>query len=101
LVVVNELRIGLLGPAPRSWIQLVRKRAHGNGDGHAFDSEEAELVLPVETARGNRRVRQPGKRDVVEDVVSREAPGLPGKGARDQFVAACVVIQKIGGKADG
>ena len=37
--------------------------------------EEVALVLPVEASRRDSGVRQPVERDVVEDVVPREAPG--------------------------
>lgn len=42
-----------------------------------------------------------GNRDVVEDVVAREARGLSRKDASDQLVAVGVVIKKISRKADG
>ena len=103
LVEVDEFRICLLCPAPRDWIEFVRKGAHGDRDGDAFDVEKADFapILPIETGTGNRRIRQPGDRDVVEDVVAREALRLPLKDARDQLVAACVVIEEIGCQADG
>ena len=50
LVVVNELRIGLLRPAPRGWIEFVRKDAHCNRDGDAFGIEiPFAPILPIET----------------------------------------------------
>jgi hypothetical protein len=36
--------------------------------------------LPIETGNRKRRVRQPGNRDVVEDVVVRETFGLANGG---------------------
>src|SRR5262245_21993598 len=39
LVVIDELGIGALGPAPRRLIEFVGKDAHGNREGHAFDGE--------------------------------------------------------------
>ncbi len=39
-------------------------------------------------------------RDVVEDVVAREALGLSVEDARDELVAARVVIEEIGRQAD-
>src|SRR2546423_6659531 len=45
-VVVDELGIRPFCPAPRSWIELVGKDAHGNRNGHALDTEIAERVLP-------------------------------------------------------
>ena len=76
-------------------------RAHGNRDGDALDAQIRKLVLPVETSAGKRRVRQPGERDVVEDVVPREPFGLSGKHALEEFVAACVVVEQISREADG
>src|SRR5947208_8829791 len=63
-VEVDEVGVGLLGPAPRRLIELPRKHAHGGRDGDALDVEEAERVLPVETTRGNPCVRHPRERDV-------------------------------------
>ena len=77
-VVMDQFGICALCPAPRGWIELVREHAHGNRDGDAFGIEIAEFapILPIETGAGKRRVRQPGDRDVVEDVVAREAFGF-------------------------
>ena len=80
LVVVDEFGIRAFRPARRSLVQLFREDAHGNRDGDAFDSEERNLALeclPIEASPGNRGVRQPGKRDVVEDIISCQAFGLP------------------------
>jgi hypothetical protein len=81
LVVMDEFGIRPLGPTPRGLIELVRKGAHGNRDGNALDTEKAELVLPVETGSGKRRVRQPSDCDVVEDIVPGEAGSFSGKDA--------------------
>ena len=81
LVEVDEFGICLLCPAPRDWIEFVRKDTHGNRDGDALGIEEPEFapILPIETGSRNPCVRQPGDRDVVEDVVAREAFGFSGK----------------------
>src|SRR6266403_6251277 len=99
---MNELGIRLLCPAPRGWIEFVREDAHGNRDRNAFGIEKPELapILPIETGAGKRRVRQPGDRDVVEDVVAREAFGFSLKDAGDQRVAARVVIKEISRQTD-
>ena len=78
---MNEFRIGLLRPTPRGRIEFVREDAHGHGDGDAFGIEISELapILPIEAGARERRVRQPGDRDVVEYVVAREAFGFPSK----------------------
>src|SRR5882757_9930085 len=100
LVVMNNFGIHSLSPAQRGWIEFVREDAHGNRDGHAFGGEIPEFVLPIETRAGKRRVRQPGDRDVVEDVVAREALRLSVKDARDELIAARVVIKEISRQAD-
>ena len=38
-VVMDELRVRFLGPAPWSRIEFVREDAHGNRDGDAFGIE--------------------------------------------------------------
>src|SRR5438128_12549069 len=68
-VEVDEVGVGLLGPTPRRLIKLSREDAHGSRNRDALDVEEAELVLPVEPARGNPCIRHPGERNVVEELV--------------------------------
>ena len=89
LVVVDELGIGLLGPALRRLVDLVREGADGDRDLDAPDVEEAARgdlrVVPVEARRGDRRVRQPVERDVVEDVVRRQALLLSVEGRGRSF----------------
>src|SRR5690349_6480304 len=99
---MNQIWICPLRPAPRGWIKFIRKNAHGNRDGDAFNIEiPFAPVFPVETGARKRRVRQPGDRDVVEDVVARETLSFSGKDARDQLIAARVVIEEIRRQADG
>src|SRR6476469_7512798 len=77
LVVVDELGIRPLCPAPRGWIEFVREDAHGNRDGDAFGIEIAFApIFPIQTGARKRRVRQPSDRYVVEDVVACKALGL-------------------------
>src|SRR5438046_10634651 len=99
---MDEFGIGSFCLTSRCRIKFVWKDAHGNRDGDAFGIEiPFAPILPIETGARKRRVRQPGDRDVVEDVVARETLGLPLKDACDQFVAAWVVIKEIRRKADG
>ena len=100
---MDQFGIRPLCPAPRGWIEFVREDAHGNRDGDAFGIEIPEFapILPIETGARKHRVRQLGDRDVVEDVVAREAFGFSRKDACDQLVAARVVIQEISRQADG
>src|SRR2546423_11743447 len=98
---MDELWIGFFCPTPRSWIELVRKDAHGNRDRDAFGIEiPFAPILPIETGARKRRVRQPGDRDVVEDFVARKAFGLAVKNACNHFIAACVVIKEISRQTD-
>src|ERR687894_1786916 len=107
LVEVDEVGVGLLGPAPRGLICLAGKDARGHRNGDALGVPEATLVLPVETRRRDPRVRQPVERDVVEDLVARQfacgARGpVQGRGNRRRRLAATIiVVEKPGGQADG
>src|SRR6202140_1835934 len=99
---VDQFGKRLLCPAPRGWIEFVREDAHGNRDGDAFGIEiPFAPVLPIETGARKRRVRQPGERDVVEDVVAREALRLSVKDGRDELIAPRVVIKEVSRQADG
>src|SRR5687768_4446280 len=66
-VVVDQVGICLLRPTPRRLGEFIREGAHGYRKLHALRAKEAELVaevvLPVETGRGNPGVRQPEQRD--------------------------------------
>ena len=99
-VVVDEVGVRLLRPTLGSLVELVGEDAHGDRDLHALDAEERELVLRVEAARGDRRVRQPEVRDVVQDVVAREALGLSSKRPRDQGQALRVMVEQVGRRPD-
>ena len=72
-VVMDQFGIRLLCPALRGGIDLIGKDAHGSRDRDAFRGEKGKLAFPIQTSRRDRRVRQPVERDVVEDVVSRQA----------------------------
>ena len=79
---MDQFGIRLLGPAPRGWIEFVREDAHGNRDGNAFGIEiPFAPILLIETGARKRCVRQPGDRDVVENVIAREALGFSLKDA--------------------
>jgi hypothetical protein len=75
----------------RPWQRLLS----GNWDRDAFNIEKAELVLPVEASRRDRRVRQPEQRDIVEDIVRREAFGLPVERTRDELQTAYVLVKYL------
>src|SRR5204863_9585363 len=101
LVVMNQFRICMLCPTPRGCIDFVWKDAHGSGNRHVFWGEKWKLTLPIQTSRGNRRVRKPIECDVVQDVVSRKAFKLPIEDPSDERVAACIVVEHPGAEADG
>src|SRR3954469_12717611 len=71
-VVVHQLRIGLLGPAARRGVDLVREDADGDRDPDVLGLEEHQLVLPVQPRRRHRGVGEPVERDVVDHVVPRQ-----------------------------
>src|ERR1700693_5314256 len=99
--VKDELGIRLLRPALRRLIELLREGAHAGRDGDVLRCEEREMALPVETGRGDGRVREPVERDVVEDVVSRQSLGHSVEDADDERHAARVVVEHPGGQNDG
>src|SRR5262245_18627449 len=105
LVVVDEVRIGLLRPTARSRVDLVREDAHSYRDLDAPGVEEASRrlvrIVPVEARRGDCRVGDPVERDVVEDVALRQPLGLSIEDAGDHLLAARVVVNHPGCEADG
>ena len=102
LVEVDEVGVGLLGPAPRRLVELSREDAHRCRNRDALDVEEAERVLPVEAPRGHPGVRQPRERDVVEDLVPGEVVDrVAVEAPRDVLVAEQVVVEHPGGEGDG
>src|SRR4030095_7305629 len=76
LVVMDELGIRPLCPGPRRGIDLVWENADGDWDRDVFGVEKGQLVFPIETCRRNCGARHAVERDVVQDVVSRDAFGL-------------------------
>src|ERR1700761_3294769 len=100
---MNQLGKSLFGPAPRGWIEFVGEDAHSDGDGDALGVEVAELtpILPIKPSSRQRGIRQPGNRNVVEDVVAGEAFGFSFKGTGDQFIATGIVIEEVRRQPDG
>lgn len=72
LMVIDEVRVGLLGPATRRLILLAGEYADGDWNLDAFCVEESTLIFPIETRRRHARVSQPIQRDVVENFVARQ-----------------------------
>src|SRR5215218_8719890 len=105
LVEVDELGIGLLGPAARGLILLAGKDAHGHRNRDALGVEKATPVFPIQTRCRDPRVRQPIKRDIVEDLLTRQfARGARGpvqsRGDRRSRLAASIIVVEPGGQAD-
>src|SRR5271167_2247823 len=100
-VVINQFGIGFLCPALRGLEDLVWKGADGDRNGDAPHVEKAALIFPIETSRRDCRVCQPVERDVVEDVVSREAFGFPVEYACDELIAGYVMIKYPRRETDG
>src|SRR5436190_12313252 len=101
LAEMDEFGIGPFRPTPRCGVNLVRKDADGNRDGHIFHIEKAEAVFPIEARRRNGRARQPIERDIIEDVVSGKTFGLSVEDTRDEFVTTYVVVENPCREADG
>ena len=99
---MGEIVVGALGPTPRSLVDLLRENANGSRNGDAQVVEKAAFKFGVEPSRRYSGVRQPGKRDVVEDVVPcKVAVGLPiDEEFSDVLVARHVVVDHPGGKGD-
>lgn len=85
----------------RDRTDFVRKGAHRDGNGNALRREEAELVLPIDTRGGDRRIRQPVERNVVDDIVACEAGAFFIENACDEVVAARVVVEQESRQSDG
>src|SRR6516165_9477151 len=103
-IVVDELRISLLSPTLRCLVNLFGEGAYGDRDLDASRVEETSRQIvggvPVEACRGDRGVRQPVQRDVVEDIVPRQPFGLAVENASDHLVAANVVVEHPRREAD-
>ena len=99
---MEEIVVGALRPTPRALVDLLGENANGSRNGDAQVVEEAALEFGVEPSRRNSGVRQPGKRDVIENVVSSKvAVRLPiDKESSDVLVARHVVVDHPGGKCD-
>src|SRR5207237_5809386 len=97
---MDQFGIRPLRPTARAEIDLVRKGAYGNRDGNAFDTEKREFVFPVEAGSGNRRVSQPGDRDVVVDIVPGEYGCFSGNEAWIKRLDTIIEVQYVGDKVN-
>src|SRR5215831_12364221 len=82
-VEVDQVVVGLLGPAARRLHVLVREHRDGRREGEVGGGVEVFAgygLLPVQPRRGRRGVGEPVERGVVEPVVARDgAEGMSGK----------------------
>ena len=77
---MDQFGIRPLRPTLWSRIEFIREHANGGRDHYAFDGEErCAFVFPVESSPGDRRIRQPGERDVIENIVAGQAFVPPAK----------------------
>src|SRR5215211_4889313 len=102
---MDEFGIRSLCPTPRRLILLAGKDAHGHGNVDALGVEKAAFVFPIETRRRDPGVRQPIKRDVVENLVTREFAGgarRPVQSRDDRLrrlAVSIIVVEKPGGQS--
>src|SRR5215212_8351139 len=107
LVEIDQVGVSLLGPAARGLILLAGKDAHGNWNGDALGVEKATPIFPIQTRRRDPRVRQPVKRDVVEDLLPRQftrgarGPAQSRDDRRGRLAVSIIVVEKPGSQADG
>ncbi len=100
-LVVDKLGICSLSPAPWSRIEFVREDAHGNRDGDAFRIEiPFAPILPIETGARKRRVRQPGDRDVIKDVIAKEDTKINISGTSPNVLAVSSHYQTLNALPD-
>src|ERR1700759_4582227 len=64
-------------------------------------SKKNQLAFPIKPRRRNRRIGEPIKGDIVENVVTRKAFPLSGEDTRNKLVALGVVIQHPRRQPDG
>src|SRR5215813_15611233 len=104
-VEVDQVVVGLLGPAARSVDVLLRKHRDCRRQGEVGGGVEVSAsygLLPVQPRRGRRRVREPVERGVVEPVVAGDgAVGVSGKELGEVLVGGRVVVKEPGREADG
>src|SRR6185295_17190300 len=81
-------------------MDVVGKYANSDRNLYLFRNKEGQLVFKVQTSGRDASVRQPVKRDVVENVVSRKTLGLAVEDARDELVTFYIVIDYPRSKAD-
>lgn len=70
---MNKVWKRLFCPAARDWINFIGEDADSNRDRDSFGIEKSDCapILPIETGSRDECIRQPGDRDVVENVVTR------------------------------
>src|SRR6266849_3237112 len=99
-LVLDEVGIGPARPAFRRLVDLLGEGAHTHRERDPTRREEFASTRPIEPCRRHRRVGQPVERDIVEDVVARQALLSAVEDAGDQLVAADIVVDHPRGEAD-
>src|SRR5262249_55420674 len=94
LVVVDELRICLLRPAPRRVHDLVGEHADRGGNRDVLGREVAVRALVIEAGRRYARIGEPEERRVIQHVVARQPGRLAVEGAADELEAARIVVEE-------
>lgn len=98
-VVVDEVRVSPLCPSTWSFVQLFGEDAHPYRDRDPLGRKELQLTLPIEASGRYPRLCQPVKREVIQNVVLRNAAELSVKHAGNERITACVVVKHPRGKA--
>src|SRR5688572_6287731 len=100
-LVVNHIWICFLCPTPGKLVKFLWKNANDNWNFDTLCTEKIILTFPIETEPGNCRVSQPGKRNVVEDIIPSKAGRFSFKYTCDHSQTRLVVIKEYTGKAKG
>src|SRR5215831_8754322 len=105
LVIMNEVDVCLLRPAPRRCIDFVREGTDGDWEFDAPYIEEATFhrklrSIPVEPCGGNSGACQPVKCDVVQNIVPRQSFRFPIEDPCDHFLASCIMVEHPGRQPD-
>src|SRR4051794_7793407 len=91
-LVENEVRISLASPAFRRLVYLLAEGADAGWQRHAFGREEGKFAFSIQARRGDCRVGQPVERDVVQDIVAREAFARAIEHPRNEVIALDIMV---------
>jgi hypothetical protein len=104
-VEVDQVVVGLLGPAARRGDVLLREHGDRGREGNVGGGVEVRAghgLLPVQPGRERRGVGEPVQRGVVEPVVAGDgAVGVSDEEPSEVLVGGGALVQEPGGEADG